>query len=253
MSFSQKIFLLILSLSLILCNEVNNKKETHSKKDDKDNPNSNLTKDDSSEDVQFNETEPFTMNMTKDEMDIIMFCTVIVQESLRKQKNEIEKFSKKLNFNNSNPLFDKIGTDFFETCYKKINIKTVNQYVENLTFIKEFKWEKEFDEYTKLDEKKYKNESDLNFSIEQHLLMQKFRKVNEIFDDRRMERNERISKENKKIRIGKIDMESIPMSFKVGIFLVILLLFFGGIFYFLKTLNKKPKDTRKKEKKKKTQ
>ena len=148
-------------------------------------------------------------------------------------------------------LYEKVGTDIFEKCNKKIDIKIVNKYFKNLSLIKDFEWEKSFDEFSKIDFDKYHNASDLTYTIEQQLLMYKFNKVNELFRQKRADQREVFEAENRKIRIGQIDMDSIPLSFKLGIFLVILVLFFGGIFYFLKTLDKRPKDKKKKDKEKK--
>ena len=124
----------------------------------------------------------------------------------------------------------------------------IHKYVNNLTFDVEFKWEKSFDEYTKFDEKKYNNQTSFNFTLAQQELMYKFKKVNDLFQERSMRRRQKFEEESKKIKIGKIDMEKIPFSFKLGIFLTILVLFFGGIFYFLKTLNKAPEKKKKKKK-----
>jgi len=234
MSFPKKL-LLVLSLTLILC-----QKQNQNTKNDINSPDESL---------QQNETEPFNVTMTDDEMDTIMLCTVIVQESLRKQRKDLENAAKKMNLNNkTNLFFEKLGTDYFEKCYNNINISLVHKYVNNLTFDIEFKWEKSFDEYTKFEEKKYNNQTSFNFTMAQQELMYKFKKVNDLFQERSMRRRQKIEEESRKIKIGKIDMENIPFSFKLGIFLTILVLFFGGIFYFLKTLNKTPE--KKKQKKK---
>ena len=234
MSFPKKL-LLVLSLTLILC-----QKQNQNTKNDINSPDESL---------QQNETEPFNVTMTDDEMDTIMLCTVIVQESLRKQRKDLENAAKKMNLNNkTNLFFEKLGTDYFEKCYNNINISLVHKYVNNLTFDIEFKWEKSFDEYTKFEEKKYNNQTSFNFTMTQQELMYKFKKVNDLFQERSMRRRQKIEEESRKIKIGKIDMENIPFSFKLGIFLTILVLFFGGIFYFLKTLNKTPEKKKKKKK-----
>jgi len=234
MSFPKKL-LLVLSLTLILC-----QKQNQNTKNDINSPDESL---------QQNETEPFNVTMTDDEMDTIMLCTVIVQESLRKQRKDLENAAKKMNLNNkTNLFFEKLGTDYFEKCYNNINISLVHKYVNNLTFDIEFKWEKSFDEYTKFEEKKYNNQTSFNFTMAQQELMYKFKKVNDLFQERSMRRRQKIEEESRKIKIGKIDMENIPFSFKLGIFLTILVLFFGGIFYFLKTLNKTPEKKKKNKK-----
>ena len=238
-----KILILFLSLTLMLNQKQNEKQSTNSQY-----PESKNDINSSDESSQQNETEPFNVTMTDDEMDTIMFCTVIVQESLRKQRKDLETAAKNMKLNNSKLFFEKLGTDYFETCYNNINISLVHKYVNNLTFDVEFKWEKSFDEYTKFDEKKYNNQTSFNFTLAQQELMYKFKKVNDLFQERSMRRRQKFEEESKKIKIGKIDMEKIPFSFKLGIFLTILVLFFGGIFYFLKTLNKAPEKKKKKKK-----
>ena len=186
-------------------------------------------------------------NMTIDEMDTMMFCTIIVQESMKKHEKKIKEIEKKLNVSNKFAT-EKISTDIFEKCNKNIDIKNVNYYIKNLTFLNTFKWEKNFDELSKIDFDKYKNKTDLEYTMDQHVLMYKFEKVEEIFRQKRAQERERYEKENQKIRIGKIDLENIPQSFKLSIFLCILILFFGGIFYFLQKLQRKPKEKKKKKK-----
>ena len=237
MSYPIKIFLL-LSLTLILCQKQNNNQHPETKNDINS----------ENESFQQNETEPFNVTMTDDEMDTIMLCTVVVQESLRKQRKDLENAAKNMKLNNTNSFFEKLGTDYFEKCYNNINISIVHKYVNNLTFDIEFKWEKSYDEYTKFDEKKYNNQTSFNFTQAQQELMYKFKKVNDLFQERSMRRRQKFEEESKKIKIGKIDMENIPFSFKLGIFMTILILFFGGIFYFLKTLNRTPEKKKKKKK-----
>jgi len=188
------------------------------------------------------------LNMTVDEMDRILLCTVIVQDIIKQKNKDIQEAQKKLNLSNINMLIEKVGTDTFEKCTKTIDMKTVSKYFKNMTLIKEYEWEKSFDKYLNIEFDKYHNESDLVFTKEQQILMNKFSKVNTIFN---LKRREKYEIENKKIKIANLDFERIPLSFKLGIFLVILVLFFGGIFYFLKTLEKNPKDKKKKDKEKK--
>lgn len=246
MSNMKLLFFLLLSISLILSQSSNNTSEKVEEEPSKTKTSANNTS--SRKD---NRIRGPPLNMTNDEMDTVMLCTVIVQEIIKKSQNDIENVHKKLNLSNINMLYEKVGTDIFEKCNKKIDIKVVNKYFKNLTLIKDFAWEKSFDEFSKIDFDKYHNASDLTYTFEQQILMYKFNKVNELFRQKRADQREVFEAENRKIKIGQIDMDSIPLSFKLGIFLVILVLFFGGIFYFLKTLDKKPKDKKKKDKEKK--
>ena len=263
MSSSKKLFLLLISLSLIICQETNKTEEPKETNKESIESNETHTEFDPTNDGKnntharrqqrrdFKSKIPF--NMTIDEMDTMIFCTAIVQESIKKQKEKIEALLKKFNISNSNPIYEKVGTDIFENCNKNLDIKLVNIYMKNLTFFGNFKWREEFDELSKVDYDKYNNLTDLRLTTEQQILMYKYQRVDELFRQKRADEREYIDNENKKIRIGQIDMDSIPSSIKFLVFLVILVLLFGGVFYFLKTLEKKPKDKKKKEKKKKTQ
>ena len=191
-----------------------------------------------------------SFNMSIDEMDTLMICSLIVQESLIKQKKEIELTSKRLNLSNSALVSEKVGTDIFEQCSKKINISDVNVFMKNLTYFYNFKWNKKFDEFSKIDYSKYMNLTDLNFTRDQHLLIYRYQKTEEVFRQKRQEDREFIENENKKIKIGKYELSSIPEYVKILVFCGIFTLFFGGLFYLLKSLGKKPI---KKDKKKKKQ
>lgn len=270
MSSYIKIFFLILSISLVLSQEVNKtegKEKGPEIKESSEKPkietihDSNSTAHEKPKDTNntnykkqqkrdFKSKIPF--NMTIDEMDSMVLCTVVVQTAVRNKKSEFEALQKKLNISNINIVYEKLGTDIFEKCNKKIDIKFVNNFIKNLTYFKDLKWSKELDEIVKLDYDKYNNETDLRLTMDQQILMYKYQRVDELFRQKRADERENIDKENQKLKIGQIDMESIPSSVKLGIFLVILVLLFGGVFYLLKTLEKKPKD-KKKNKKKKTQ
>ena len=261
---SKKIILLILSLSLIACQEMNKTEEIKDKEEAKEQPKIETITIDNSTKKETNETHhrqkpkrdfkskiPF--NTTIDEMDTMMLCTVVVQEAIRKMKTDIESLQKKLNYSSPNQIYEKVGTDIFEKCNKNIDIKLVNIFMKNLTYLNNFKWVKEFDEIIKVDYDKYNNETDLRLTIDQQILMYKYQRVDELFRQKKADERDNIDKENQKLKIGKIDMDSIPNSIKFGVFLAILILLFGGVFYLLKKLEKKPKDKKKKDKKKKTQ
>ena len=100
-------------------------------------------------------------NLTYDEMDTMMFCSIIIQETLRTKKKEVEEITKKLNLSSANPVYDKIGTDIFEQCNKKATMDIVNKYIRNLTYLNNFKWEKNFDNFATINLTKYNNQTDL--------------------------------------------------------------------------------------------
>ena len=263
-------FFLLISLFLIFCQESNKAQPTPEKPEKKElkieQPEPNKDQNLNNSHINLNNTSsqrrrrgphpqnpPF--NISVNEMDTIIYCSMIVQEHIKNSVKEIDSVAKRLNLTSPNPVYEKYGTDIFEKCNKNADIKKVNTIIKNLTYFYNFKWEKSFDEYTKIDLDKYGNETDLRLTMDQQILMYKYNKVNEMFRIKKADDREKLEKENRKIKIGQIDMDSIPKGFKFGIFLSILVIFFGGIFYFLKTLQNKTKekDKKKKEKKKKKQ
>lgn len=213
---------------------------------------SNKTSSNKTEKVVIDKNRPF--NMTIDEMDTVMVCTIIVQTSLQKQVKEITEASKRIN-TTTNAVYEKVGTDIFEQCVKKLKIADVNVFMKNLTYFNNFKWDKKFDDIAKVDYSKYNNATDLHLTINQQILMYKFQKVDEIFRQKRADNRELIDNENRKIKIGNFELDKIPGIVKGGIFTVIFGLFFIGLYLLLKSLDKKKlgKKDKKDKKKKKTQ
>ena len=193
-----------------------------------------------------------SFNLTIDTIDTMIFCSIIMDEKVKKYASKIEKLQKKLNVTTPELVSNKISVDIFEKCNQNIKIERVNKYIKNLTFVEDFYWEKYYDVISDIDFDEYKNISDLDYTTNQTLLMHHYQKAEEIFKQKQDEDRERYIKANQKIRIGNLDLENIPQNFKLGIFLIIFLIFFGGIFYFLKGLNKKI-GSNPKRKKKKTQ
>lgn len=192
--------------------------------------------------------KPF--NLTIDEIDTMMVCSMIMEEKMKKYSNNINSVKKRLNFTKIDFVNNKVSMDIFEKCNKEIKIEKVNYYIKNLTFINDFVWEKNFDKISEINFDKYKNISDMEITAEQNTLKYKFKKAEEVFQQKQMEDRERYIKANQKIKIGSIDLENIPQNFKLGIFLIIFFIFFGSIFYYLKGLNKKLGSNPKKKKKK---
>ena len=179
-----------------------------------------------------------------------MVCAIIMEEKIKKYSSKIENIQKQLNVTTPELVTNKISADIFEKCNKLITIKEVNKYIKNLTFVRNFEWEKNFDKISEINFDKYKNISDLEYTINQQVLMYNFQKAEEVFKQKQMEDRERYIKANQRIKIGNLDLEKIPQEFKLGIFLIIFLIFFGTIFYYLKGLNKKLGANSKKKKKK---
>ena len=266
MSSIKTLILLILTLSLIICqntnktgkNETNEHVEAHShdhahvhEHEHFNETNTNNTRKKPLK-RDFNSKIPF--NMTMDEMDTMMFCTVVVKEFLQRERAKIDAVKTRLNIS-ANPVYEKIGTEVFNKCNKNASLSFVNTYMKNFTYLKKFKWEneKEVDEIIKINYDSYHNETDLHLTIDEQILMYKYQRVDELFRQRRADQRDEYDleqeRENQKLKIGDIDVNTIPTSIKFAIFLVILLLLFGGVFYLLKTLDKKPKDKKKKKKK----
>ena len=199
---------------------------------------------------EYDKFRPF--NLSFDEMDKMIFCTFVIQNTLRDKKTDLENVQKKMNLSSPNMIYEKLGTDMFEKCNKNADINIVNKYVKNLTYFDNFKLEKSFKSLVDIDFDKYNNQSDLVLTMDQQVLMYKYQSVEEVFRQKRADQREAHEQENQKIKIGSLELDQIHSYVKFTAFLVVLLIIFGGIFYFLKTLEKKPKD-KKKNKKKKTQ
>ena len=227
-----KLFYLIsfIFLNLIFCED--NIKETKNEKD--------LTANNNTQEL----------NLTIDEMDKMMLCSIFIQEALRKDKDRIEALSNKTNISDLY-IFDKIGTDIFENCYNNIDMPTVRKYFNNLTYLGGYEWRNEFDKYIEIDYDKYLKTTDFNLTNQQQILSNTFNSVKEKFKQKQLEEREIMKEEKNKLKIGNFDLENIPNNLKGVIFVLIFAIIFGGSIYLLKTLINKPK--KKKEKKKKTQ
>ena len=256
---SLKYIFLFLFISLVLSqNEANTSQPPNSTNDeipinddDVEELNETLNNSSTHKRPQYDKNRPF--NLTYEEMDTMIFCTFVIQDTLREKKSDIEKIQKRLNLSSPNQVYEKLGTDMFEKCNKNADVNLVNKYVINLTYFDNFKMEKSFKSLSDLDFDKYNNISDLALTMEQQILMYKYQSVEEKKKKKRADQRDTVDNANtNKIKIGNFDIDNIPSPIKFGSLLIVLILIFGGIFYFLKKLEKKPKD-KKKNKKKKTQ
>ena len=226
---SKYIFILFLLISIYCNDDIKNKTGNTTKK-------------------VIDSKKPF--NLTIDEIDTMMVCSIIMEEKTKKYSSKIENIQKKFKILTPELVSNKISAEIFEKCNKLITIKEVNKYIKNLTLVKNFEWEKNFDKISEINFDNYKNISDLEYTVNQQVLMYNFQKAEEVFKQKQMEDRERYIKANQKIKIGNLDIKKIPQEFKLGIFLIIFLAFFGTIFYYLKGLNKKLGANSKKKKKK---
>ena len=262
MSFFKSLFLfLFLSLAIIQASENNETKIPNENKNEEPVGNTDEIIDEDIEEIKenvnrssyrkrpvFDKDRPF--NLTYDEMDKMIFCTFIVQETIREKKEDFEAIQKKMNLSTPNPIYEKLGTDMFEKCNNKVDINIVSKFIKNMTYFNNFKMDKSYKALVELDYDKYNNESDLVLTMEQQVLMYKYQRVEDIFRQKRADLRDTIDKDNQKIKIGNLELDNIPSSIKFTAFLGVLAILFGGIFYFLKKLEKKPKDKKKNKKKK---
>ena len=262
MSFFKSLFLfLFLSLAIIQASENNETKIPNENKNEEPVGNTDEIIDEDIEEIkenvnkssyrkrpEFDKDRPF--NLTYDEMDKMIFCTFIVQETIREKKEDFEAIQKKMNLSTPNPIYEKLGTDMFEKCNNKVDINIVSKFIKNMTYFNNFKMYKSYKALVELDYDKYNNESDLVLTMEQQVLMYKYQRVEDIFRQKRADLRDTIDKDNQKIKIGNLELDNIPSSIKFTAFLGVLAILFGGIFYFLKKLEKKPKDKKKNKKKK---
>ena len=225
-------FYILIIIAYIICQEKNQTKKNISDNNDDD------------------ILESKELNLTIDEMDKMMLCSVFIQEALRKDKDRIEALANKTNTSDL-LVFDKLGTDIFEYCYNNIDMPTVRKYFKNLTYLGGYEWKNEFDKYIEINYDKYLEKKNFDLTDEQQLLSQNFNLVKEKFKKKQLEEREKIQDEHDKLKIGNFDLENIPNNIKGIFFIFVFMVIFGGSIFLLKTLINKPK--KKKEKKKKTQ
>ena len=178
--------------------------------------------------------------MTINEMDKMIFCSILAQKALRKDKDRIQTL-----VNISNILFnitlEKIEIGIMEKCLNKINMKIVNTYFKNLTYLGNYKWEKEFEEYILIDNDKYNNKNNYEMVYNQQLIVNKFEFVKEKFKLKQEEDNNKKNNEQNKSKIGNLDLGNIISNFRGVIFIIVYLFIFGCSLLILKTLVNEPK------------
>ena len=193
-------------------------------------------------------------NLTIDEMDKMLLCSIFIQKALSKDKDRIEALINKTNISESDSylVFDKIGADIFERCYKDIDIKTVRKYFYNLSSVGDLEWDEKYDKYVEIDYDKYLNKSNFTLTEEQQLLSIKFNSIKKRLNEKQKEdkeRKEKMKDELYKVKIGNFDIDNIPTNIKGFFFVFIFALIFIGSIYLLKSLVNKPKKIKQKKKK----
>ena len=203
------------------------------------NKSSNSSKTDNEEIIDY--TKKF--NLTIDEMDKMLLCSIFIQKALSKDKDRIEALINKTNIPEENHylVFDKIGSDIFERCYKDIEMKTVRKYFYNLSTVGDLDWDNKYDKYVEIDYDKYLKESNFNLTEEQKLLSIKFNAVKQRLTEKQkeeQEKKEKIKEEQYKLKIGNFDIDNIPDNLKGLFFVLVFAIIFVGSIYLLKTLVK---------------
>ena len=122
----------------------------------------------------------YKINM--DDMDTIMYCTLVIEEATSKMEKDIEKIRKKLKLKKAEKVENKIAVNILKECIKT-DIKIVNKYMKDLVYLYPLEWDDSYNKYTKIDKKDYQNISDLNLTKEEKFLWDKYIEVNEFFKD----------------------------------------------------------------------
>ena len=195
-------------------------------------------------------------NLTIDDMDKMLLCSIFIQKALAKDKDRIEALINKTNISEADHylVFDKIGADIFEKCFYDIDIKLVRKYFYNLSSVGDLDWDKKYDKYVEIDYDKYLNNFNFTLTEEQELLSIKFNSIKKRLNEKQKEdkeKREKMKDEEYKLKIGNFDIDNIPSNIKGIFFVLVFGIIFIGSIYLLKKLVNKPKKV--KQKKKKTQ
>ena len=190
----------------------------------------------------FKQNEAF--NMTIDEMDKMMTCSLYLNQKLEEDKKIIENTSLKFDNNKTKEKFEiKIYNDIFEYCINNINNSIINKFFFNLTYLEPSDFQFNLKYNINYSNYLYKN---LTLNKKQEDFAYKLDKVREIFE----QKNILLKYENsKKIKIGTVDINDISKTFKIVLIIIVLFMFIGVI-YLLNNLINKKKNIKKKKKQK---
>ena len=134
-------------------------------------------------------------NLTIDDTDKMLLCSILIQKALYKDKDRIEALINKTNISDSDSylVFDKIGADIFERCFKDIDIETTRKYFYNLSSVGDLdlEWKKDLDKFIEIDYDKYLNEQNFNLTEEQKLLSIKFSALKKRLNEKQKENKEK--------------------------------------------------------------
>jgi hypothetical protein len=138
------------------------------------------------------------LDLSESEMDMVLLCAFISQTALKQNySQDIIDIAERIGENNIKKVHNKIGFSFFNCCLTYIDNETVSKYITNLTYHNNFVWEKKFDDYVILDKEKYKDISDVKFSIDDQIISKVVKQSNEEFEKRKGKEIKIIKAKNK--------------------------------------------------------
>ena len=215
------------------------------------------------------------VDLTDEEMDMILLCAYLSQVALKSNyTKEIKTIADNVGIEETKKVYDKLGAEFLDKCITYIEKETVRKYITNLTYHHNFRWEKEFDKYTQIDIEKYKKPKDVKLTVEQEVLLKFLKQSNDEFEKRKREKREKNQKtkqekpkaeeknknannnKNMNKNINKVFsnsylFENILKEIKFFSWFFLVIMVFSGIIYFIKKKNTDKKGENKKDLKKK--
>ena len=215
------------------------------------------------------------VDLTDEEMDMILLCAYLSQVALKSNyTKEIKTIADNVGIEETKKVYDKLGAEFLDKCITYIEKETVRKYITNLTYHHNFRWEKEFDKYTQIDIEKYKKPKDVKLTVEQEVLLKFLKQSNDEFEKRKREKREKnqktkqekpkaeeknknannnknVNKNINKVFSNSYLFENISKEIKFFSWFFLGIMVFSGIIYFIKKKNTDKKGENKKDLKKK--
>ena len=240
---TQALVLLLTIISLIYSSDTNNTNNTNETTIDKIN--------------KINLTETFDgeqeYKIPEDEMDKILFCSVIWQTKTEDEKENINNLIKELNNTDEDLIYNKISVGLMKSCLDTVKIEEVRKYFNNLTYFNGVTEDNIYFKNAKIDFEGYKKNATFNLSIDEEILLFKYEKTMKLYEEKKREdfmKDADNRDDTEKVKIGKLDINNIPKTINFILFLVVFGSLFGGTLYFIKSINKKKEKKKKKNKQK---
>lgn len=189
-------------------------------------------------------------NLTVPEMDKMLFCSSLSEQKMNQDNSKIMEIKNRINDTIvKEQLEDKIRSILIEYCIKKVEDKVFSEFFQNLTYIKEVIWKKDYEQYFEINYQDFKEKKDFELNLNERLISYEHHKLYDMFMKKTADEREALQKERKRVRIADVDLENIPGYVKMILFLVVFGLLFGCIFWYLGSLGKSQKIEKKKKKK----